>query len=288
MKTTVKVVSCILSAVLFLYLMVWDYPRYKNKLNSESIVGAESLSVEGGEAAGDSVNQKEPEAQIEELKKQQTAAGSTIYLYFDQVFESCYDQLYPLMKEMGYTGTMVLMDGQLPGDYLQMTETQCKEMLDDGWELAVGGSEDIDLTADFADVESEWRAYLENYLAEIKMRLNIVPTIYCFNEGEYREEYDEILKEYGFKTIRYFGDEILQGKQNGLNRIRAYRVVQNTDIDNAVDELSTYSVTALCTRRVAEEIQPDSDNMEIGKYREFLDSIEETDGMYIAGNSEAQ
>lgn len=296
MKKTGKVIFCILSAVIFLYLMIWDYPQYRAKLSTAAVGTDHKLFSDGetGNNSGGRKNQeeklenqiKELDEQIKKLEKQQKDAGTKVYLYFDQVFESCYDQLYPQMKEMGYTGTMVLTDGQLPGDYLQMTETQCTEMLDNGWELAVGGSKQIDLTADLSDVENEWRAYLEKYLAEIKLRLNVVPTVYCFNEGEYRKEFDDILRDYGFKTIRYYGEEDLQ-QEDGLTRIRAYQVAQDTDNNEAVNDLKNYSAVALCTRRVAAEVQSGAENIQITKYSELLKSITETDGLNIIGNAQS-
>lgn len=274
MKITGKVIVCFLSAVIFLYLIVWDYPQYKAKLSTAASEMGLKKQI------------KELDEQIEKLEKRQNGAETGVYLYFDQVFESCYEQLYPQMKEMGYTGTMVLTDGQLPGNYLQMTVAQCTEMLDNGWELAMGGSKQIDLTENLDDVETEWRAYLEQYLAEIKRRLNVVPTIYCFNEGEYREEFDDILKEYGFKTIRYFGEEDLQ-KEDELVRIRAIQVEQNTDISSAAEDLKNYSTVALCARRVAEDVPSGSENIQIGKYCDLLKSIHENDGLHIMGNTQS-
>ena len=291
MKTIEKVICCILSAAIFLYLMVWDYPQYKSKLMAEAIAGQE---IPFSEILGDMGNIEELEkqiaeldAQIAELEKQQKDAGTRVYLYFDQIYESCYDQLFHLMKEMGYTGTMVLTDGQLPGDRLQMTEDQCKEMLDNGWELAIGGIEQIDLTADLSEVKVQWKAYLTTYLSEIKQRLNVVPTTYCFNEGEYREEFDVILKEFGFQTIRYSAEEKIQ-KKDDMTRIRTYHVTQDTDISTAVNELKTDSSVALCTRRVASEIGAGSKNIEIEKYKELLETIKETDGLIIADNAQIE
>lgn len=299
MRTTGKVIFCIISAVIFLYLIIWDYPQHKAKLSTEAAgMDHEYFSVgESGETGNDFADRKiqaeklekqinELDEQIDKLEKQQKEEGTGVYLYFDQVFESCYEQLYPQMKEMGYTGTMVLTDGQLPGNYLQMTVAQCTEMLDNGWELAVGGSKQLDLTENLDDVETEWRDYLEQYLAEIKRRLNVVPTVYCFKEGEYREEFDDILKEYGFKTIRYFGEEDLQSEDE-LVRIRAIQVEQNTDISRAAEELKNYSTVALCARRVAADIPSGSENIQIGKYCDLLKSLNENDGLHIIGNAGA-
>lgn len=274
MKITGKVIVCFLSAVIFLYLIVWDYPQHKAKLSTAALEMGLEKQI------------KELDEQIEKLEKRQKGAETGVYLYFDQVFESCYEQLYPQMKEMGYTGTMVLTDGQLPGNYLQMTVAQCTEMLDNGWELAVGGSKQIDLTENLDDVETEWRAYLEQYLVEIKRRLNVVPTTYCFKEGEYREEFDDILKEYGFKTIRYFGEEELQSEDE-LVRIRAIHVEQNTDISSAAEDLKNYSTVALCARRVADDVSYGSENIQIEKYCDLLKSIHEKEDLHIIGNTQS-
>ncbi|MDY2628723.1 MAG: polysaccharide deacetylase family protein [Lachnospiraceae bacterium] len=256
--------------------------------NNRAAETSEVVDQENGTNGSESLKSQleNIDKQIRELEKQQAAAGCEVHLYFDQVFESAYEQLYPVMSERGYTGTLVLTNGQLPGDNLQMTEQQCREMLDAGWELAVGGSRDIDMNGDLQDVMEEWSSYLEQYLEEIKTRMNIVPATYCFNEGEYREEFDQVLKEYGFTTIRYFGDGELESEKNGLIRIRGYRVTQEQEND-AVKDLSGYSSVALSTRRVADEVRTPEEDIEIGKYGELLDSMHEA-GMYIAGSDDAE
>lgn len=301
MKLLVKLICCLMTAVLFFYLVIVDYPKLVVRLDPRVAgqTGFEGLNM--GESDSDTENQiiedvqntadsspeeqvKLLEKQIEELEKQQSTSGCAVSLYFDQVFESGYEQLFPMMKEKGLTGTLVLTDGQLPGDNLQMTEEQCLEMLDAGWELAVGGSEDIDMTGNLQTVAAAWGTYLKGYLKEIKTRLNLVPTTYCFNEGEYRKEFDAVLKELGFKTIRYYGDADLEGTADGLTRIRGYRVSQNSDVKTVVKDLGEYSSAALSTRRVAEGIEGDSQNIEINKYESLLDSIQKSDNLYIAGS----
>lgn len=297
MKVIVKIGCCLVSAVLFLYLIVWDYPILQKRLDP-ALYTAEKLKEDADSDFSGKLDIMEQEnnlsgsldeqletidKQIEELEKQQNAAGCEVYLYFDQIFESGYEQLYPAMKEKGYTGTLVLKDGQLPGDNLQMTEKQCREMLDDGWELAIGGSEDIDMDGNLQEVVVKWSTYLKQYLKEIKTRMNVVPKVYCFNEGEYRKEFEEVLKEFGFTTIRYFADEELESEEDGLTRIRGYRVTQETEIADVVEELGEYSAVALSTRRVADEIKTPGEDIEIGRYGKLLDSMNEA-GMYVAGS----
>ncbi|MDY2628732.1 MAG: polysaccharide deacetylase family protein [Lachnospiraceae bacterium] len=287
MKRTIKIVCCLVAALLFLYLMIWDYPSLKKRL--DPIVYSAELSEEtngdkgSAEAAGnlekdnEAGTQDEQEesthAQSTEQEEQPAAAACEVHLYFDQIFESAYEQLYPVMKEKGYTGTLVLVDGQLPGDRLQMTEDQCREMLDNGWELAIGGSEEIDMSGNTEEVAVKWGTYLKQYLKDIKTRMNVVPTTYCFNEGEYREEFDPILKELGFTTIRYYGDQELEAEKDGLTRIRGYRINQEVEIDDVLEDLNGYSAVALSTRRVADDIKTPSEDIEIGRFKKLLDSL---------------
>lgn len=307
MKTVSKIMCCVIAAVIFFYLMLWDYPHFaesldpaamertetdkseeqENKNNAEQTMDGENLQAENG--SKDLKAQLEDiEKEISELKKQQAGTGCRVHLYFDQIFESAYEELYPMMKEKGYTGTLVLTDGQLPGDRLQMTEAQISEMMDDGWELAIGSSEEIDMSGSPESVAYNWGMYVKEYMKDIKTRLNVVPTTYCFNEGEYREEFDEILKEYGFKTIRYFGEEELENKENGLTRIKGCRVVQDEPVADILKEISGYSEVALSTRRVADEIKTPSPDMKMGTYKKLLDSIETQDGLYVAGSEQEQ
>lgn len=304
MKSLVKFICCILTVLLFFYLVFIDYPKMVASMNPRVSEEFESMSLEKDsssfknetfEAGGDEnesslkdleKKSKEIDEQIKELKKQQASSGCFVNLFFDQVFESGYEQLFPLMKEKGVVGTLVLTDGKLPGDNLQMTENQCLEMLNAGWELAVGGSEDIDMTGNLQTVLTEWSSYLTDYIAQIKLRLNRVPTTYCFNEGEYREEFDVVLKEFGFKKIRYYGDASLEGNADGLIKIRGYRVSQNSDTEDVIKNLKEYSSVALSTRRVTKEIENPSRNIEIDKYESILDAIQKEDSMCIVGSDE--
>lgn len=278
MKFILKTLCCIMAIIVFSYLIFWDYPVFKESL---SPVNQKQLSAgmdEDKEVTLDSLDE-----QIKELKNQRITSGR-ITLVFDQINHTSYEELYPLMEEKGYSGVLVMREKRLPGDYLQITKEECEEMLDEGWTLAVGGSNDIDMTGDLETVMSEWTDYLTEYVLDIKEMLGTAPTMYCFDEGEYKEEFDTVLKELGFTTIRYFGKEDLEGKHNGITRIQGYRISEDMDVSDMVKALKEYTEVDLSTRLVTKDIDDSGQDMDINTYEQILDAIEEEEKLYIAGS----
>src|SRR5699024_6173391 len=92
------------------------------------------------------MTQKEEE--LQELKEKREIERNTkvsITLCIDQMESELYSEIKPLFEDYGWKGTFVIQNGALPGSENSITKTQYNELLDDGWDVAIGNWDDLDL-----------------------------------------------------------------------------------------------------------------------------------------------
>lgn len=246
MKVYGKVALCLLAVALTGYLFLVDYPRLMTNLNG----GGNEKTADSSQAADESVSQSEPQEEAaayidavaqetaleEELEQLYQQCGATsVALCFEQTGAVVYDDIYPALTEWGETGTVVFTNGLLTGDNYQVATNDFRTMMDNGWSYAIGG--------DGTDAENAaaWQTSLEMYMANILKRTGVVPTIYCFQEGEYQSAYDEILEADGFTAIRYFAEDA-EGDDGDseLQKIVGIRLTDDTQAAEVLEALEAY------------------------------------------------
>lgn len=115
---------------------------------------------------------------------------------FTSIDRRLFTEVYPKLKARGYGGVFILGNGRLPGDYNTITVEECQELLDADWSFG------ISLTGDFDSAES-WQTAVLEYLNQIRERMGILPTIYCFAEGKYSADSVAFLARNGLSTVLY-------------------------------------------------------------------------------------
>lgn len=178
-----------------------------------------------------------------ELEEQRTAiqngedASAVVSNYrallcLSTINEQTYTDVYPLLKEQGITGVLVLRNGQLPGDSYTVNSKQFTEMIQDGW---LAG---ISLPREEYQTEEEWKEALQQYSLQLQERAGAVPTVYSLPEGTLTRSECEILGEEGFDTVLYH-ERIDRKKRAGIEIIQMTPYAQ-PDLETSLSMVSGY------------------------------------------------
>lgn len=195
MKRIGKVILCLLMALVFGYLFLIDYPATMSALIPEEDTGeTDSEESESAEEQSSTDGQNVDGIDVADLKSQ--ISSTKVILLAGDIYNSLYDEIYPVLSGAGYTGTLLFLNGHLTGDYGKITTKQFLELEDAGWGVAVGEKND-QLSAE------EWKKNLQEQLDDVKQRSGNLPTVYFFQEGEYQTELETILSEEGLSAFYY-------------------------------------------------------------------------------------
>ncbi len=152
------------------------------------------------------------EKELESLEKAYTnqyqGMGSVIFLFTD-LDEIIYTDIYPQMKEYGFTGVLCLSSDDLPGRDGCLSQSQFKELLDAGWTCCLVWQEDMG--------SEEWLAACREM--EEEAGVERPDTVYTVSET-YSGRLDSFLEEQGFSAIVHHGEEelplILSDSEEGI------------------------------------------------------------------------
>ncbi|MCD8367326.1 MAG: polysaccharide deacetylase family protein [Clostridiales bacterium] len=285
MKRAGKVVLCLLAVALAAYLLLIDYPALMATLNgageaggSAEVLNAESSSGTVPEEDDEKADDADASATGAESLETQAAAmeeelealyqqceATSVALCLDQISALVYTDVYPALSDAGDTGTVVFTNSWLTGDNGRIQTSEFNRMVSAGWSYAVGGDSTLELTGTQEEIVVAWQARLETYLERIRVRSGVRPTIYCFREGEYLPDYDEILESLGFTAIQYYPEDAAEDDGEGaLLKTVGIPISEETQADEVLDELRAYPGAVLVTQ-VTNETQVEY----------FLDLIEE-------------
>lgn len=134
---------------------------------------------------------------LEEEYKLNTSGNGTVTVLFTDLDERIYTEIYPQMKEYGFTGLFAVSPEYLPDGEGRMTSAQAAELLGAGWECC-----------------PTWRAgdsiQAIQDQGEILAALGAAPagTVY-FEEGAYSQIYDGDLAAAGYTAAVHHGEEDL-------------------------------------------------------------------------------
>ena len=110
---------------------------------------------------------------------------------FDDEHESIYTEAYPILREYGYTATLVVNSGWL-GRQGRMTWEQLDEMVfDNGWELAGHTRHHVNLAS--CSNEEAWDEIVGEY--ELYLRKGFSPVMFALPAGEASTRDFEIIAE---------------------------------------------------------------------------------------------
>ena len=216
---------------------------------------------------------------LERIYKWKIKGDSRVILFFDQMDHNLFEEVYPLLSQYGYKGVFVLKDGKLPGDEGMISKEQYEILLDNGWEAALGGNEEMGQQSGYK--KEQWVKYLDSYIKKLKAVGLAVPKIYCYGKGEHQDGFDEILKEKGFTMVRQY-DVSRTSVANGslakaLSYIQCVPIYsgQSSVMESLINFASNHQSISISTRYVEKMPTDLSIDTKIDKYILLLDYLGE-------------
>ena len=141
--------------------------------------------------------EKELENLQEEYGKQILGKGSVVIL-FTGMEEGIYTDIYPIMKEYGYTGVLTLSERRFPGEEGCMSLKQVKELLEAGWTTCIQWEKD--------KTDEKWLTNLTDRMKE--SGISKTEVIY-FERDSYSSALDSKLQKLGYTVAVHHGEEKL-------------------------------------------------------------------------------
>lgn len=216
--------------------------------------------------------------EIEDLSVVETPTSLTV-LCFDSINKSIYELVYPMMKMYSYPGVVVLKEDLRFGENGNMDLSQISELLDAGWELALGDCGGInDQNKEFPEVD-ELSDYIDTrleYISELGLER---PATFCFTLGYYDPKYDEMLAEKGFSIVRHFGENetYLFAKEVtepiwhvGADYIHAGDTIAQATLEKSIKFSTIMSLVTGKVEKIAKNASVDCNE---AKYAVVLDTI---------------
>ncbi len=142
------------------------------------------------------------EKELEESTKryvEEIGAKASVILLFDDMENSAYRDVIQSMKKYGFAGIVVFRDGKVPGSEGGLSLELYEELVEAGWETAIGNSEEIQIYKNAPDsVVEEWEAYIESMRDAFRNAGMPIPEIYIPHKDEEVAELQEALEKYQF------------------------------------------------------------------------------------------
>ncbi len=208
------------------------------------------------------------------LRASETRLGNYLVLFFDSVDTNLIESVYPLLEKNGMKGTIVLCDGRIPGEEGNISREDFDFLLSEGWDYAIGYSNEVDLSADNA--AELLASYLDDYMTRLEEADIAVPFTYCFARGEYHKKFAPVLKERGFKVVRHYGEtgenfggEYLEGELYyiGCGVYSATSTKIQESVDTAYAEDLAFSVSV---RHIADSAIDTRKDCTTSRYQKML------------------
>lgn len=133
------------------------------------------------------------------------SAKTCVILCFDDFGNSAYGDIIKEMDKRGMVGVIVFRDGKVPGKKGSISVELYQELLEKGWEGAIGNSKEILVYRNFPDkLKEKWKSYIQTMQNEFVKNGLEIPRIYIPHEKENVEEIEDLLVNYqmtGYTTI---------------------------------------------------------------------------------------
>ena len=133
---------------------------------------------------------------LSQTPEETVAPPATEQLLVSELDETLYTQLYPLMRQRGFSGIMGLTLGGLPGADKKINFDQFNDLLTAGWGCCLVFNSGYDF--------DQWYETLNGWILEVGLTR---PDVVYFHNGDWSAEMALKLQQYGFKTAVHHGEE---------------------------------------------------------------------------------
>lgn len=222
---------------------------------------------------------RELEEEVEKVRQDYEAmkgnADRLVALVVTQTGKDLYQTAFPLFQKYGVTGTFVVDPENPPGEEGQISEAEYQELLDAGWEAALGGTLG-------GDIEG-WKKKLKNDLSAWSVISQEAPASYVFLDSVESQDQDtcrEILKERGFTTVTFPEENERIAKrtfrEGELAAVGSTSYYEDTSyVKEFLGSLPGGAMAAVTVRSIGEEITDLRLDCSESKYRRLLEYLHE-------------
>lgn len=197
-----KIVRVFLSLILLVVVLIVAYSvRYQLGYERE-ITGKISDAREMELDLQEKLEARE-DALLESTKRYVEEANikPCVILCFDNFGDSAYGSVIKAMDKYGFTGVIVFRDGKVPGTKGSISVELYQELLDKGWEGAIGNSEYIRVYNNFPEVRrKEWSEYIAGMQDAFREKGLEVPKVYIPHKNETLTGILDLMDMYDLKT----------------------------------------------------------------------------------------
>lgn len=225
---------------------------------------------------------RELEEEMEKVKQDYEAMKGNgdrlVALVVTQTGTDLYQTAFPLFREYDVAGTFVVDPENLPGEEGQISVAEYQELLDAGWEAALGGTLGEDMAA--------WQEKLEEDLSAWNGFSEQAPASYVFLDSVESQDQDacrEILKKRGFTTVTFPEENeriakrtFQEGELAGVGSTSYYE--DTSYVKEFLGSLPGGAMAAVTVRSIGEEITDLRLDCSESKYRRLLEYLHEQSG----------
>lgn len=194
MKQTVKIVAVIISVILA-GLIVFLLVREKQ---TEKEIQRKAVELEKDlrpiEVERNKLRQELDSLRDEKVKNIQ-GTGSAVLLFID-LSETIYTEIFPQMREAGFTGVLAVSEKQFPGQKGCLSQEQFRELTAAGWKCCVRWEDGMET--------GEWLASFRMTAQETGID---EPKAAYFPMNTYKSEWEKILVKEGFFIAVQYDEE---------------------------------------------------------------------------------
>lgn len=161
---------------------------------------------------------------IEWENSRKTAKG---ILLFQEINRQMYNNAYPIIRDHGIVGTMVLTKNAYPGRLGCISETQMNTLLADGWSVCAGWNGKGEIQEELQELEKVFTALGLDH-----------PYVISIDEGGYDPKMDSVLADRGYIAVILHGESIAMAGNAESAPIRAVPAIY-WDEPTALDYLES-------------------------------------------------
>lgn len=264
-------VIIIIGAIVLTGMLYLDHTRKID--NSKKL---QSVQGEIGPLEKEYTELSEKNSQMKKELEEKEIGTKSLMLTVDSMEQSVYDTVYPKMTESGYHGTLVLSDGQIPGETDTMYSGKAfDKMLSGGWDYAVSVSAKTS-----ADDISEWQNSLEDAIVKWEKAGIQIPTVYVCKAGQYQDAMKEVLQEKGFNFVVNVQEDTIELASTYDD---SWCVFENVYLKEVVSNVTTMMKSAQTAGKsmgisfgtVVEKVTDDNVELSVNKFEQLLNQVKD-------------
>lgn len=208
-----------------------------------------------------------------------------VFFVFDQLTDNLTDTAKKLLDIYEYTGVIVITNTRMPGMKGMLSEEKFTELIETGWEVAIGFENDFTLSQNTLVAKNELNEYIKNIKENDVIRnsgANINIAVFASIYNQYNNIFDEILENEDIHTVishnslQYTPNNYFTGDAHILKISCIEFNMSNTIQSNLSEKISSHQPIAVISKLI-EDNPLNNYDVSTQKYKNLLAFVNEQD-----------